>query len=245
MDIKSVLVNPWLYVALFAILYLGLLGFGKSLRRLGVKKGLGLLIIAGVAFVLFGGSALLGIGSGVSVSGSGVSAVILSAGNVNATTNVDFLNDREDVMTIYLSDADIVDGEEISFNATIQRRSIIEDERVKVTCSMSDQTISGVTLTNLIEKTDDKIDLDIREASDSGVIIGFANTGTDRGTHLGSNTVYQYVDFSEGDGEETVYIAFDQEETWQDGMTDYDTEARLGCNADGVPFSVLFLSSGA
>ncbi len=100
--------------------------------------------------------------------------------------NVDFLepyNTSLIKLTIY------IDGEEISFNATIERLDIREDARVKVTCTLSDQTISGVTLDNIIEKSEDKIELDISDHS-----VRYANQ-LEYSEHLVKNIGSLYVRF--------------------------------------------------
>lgn len=216
--------NPMFYAILFGV---GLLGayakiyFFKK-KTLSPKK---LLVFGAVGFLLATfGTSWLGVGSiGGSASDTilagGVTSVLLHDGLVNATTTSDFLNDAEDEMTFYITDANILDGEEILFNVTLRRDDTREDHRAKVTCYMPDQKLTGVTLENLIESTNDDLDIDINDAGD-----------------VTKNTIVYYADFTEGDGEVEIQIAYDQEETWEDGMTAYDTVATLSCNADGVPF---------
>ncbi|GAJ00894.1 unnamed protein product, partial [marine sediment metagenome] len=94
------------------------------------------------------------------ISAYGDLSVRLHDGLSNTTTSEDYLNDDEDVMTIYSADASIEDGEEYSFNATIERSAISEDVNLKLTCTIDDKEISGVTADNIAEKTAGKIDLD-------------------------------------------------------------------------------------
>lgn len=167
-----------------------------------------------------------------SVSDYGVLSITLSDGVVNdstgvdSTTTEDYLNDEQDFMTFYSADANIIDGEEYGFNATIERSKVAEDVNVKVTCSVPDKELSGVTATNLIEKTSGKIDLTF-------VGSGISSTGK----HIDDNSVYTYVTFAEGDGVEVIQVNADQEETYHDGMTDLDDYVDIVCDAEGVPFT--------
>lgn len=159
---------------------------------------------------------------------TGEITVTLSNGIVNnataGTTTEDYLNDEEDFMTFYSSDANIDDGYEYEFNVTIERELVEGDANVKLTCRVDDKELSGVTADNLIEKTGGQIDLDFIGATSSG-------------KHSDDNTVWSYVAFSEGTGSVTVEIGADQEETYHDGMTDLDDYVDIECDANGVPFT--------
>ena len=156
------------------------------------------------------------------VSAYGTITVTMHDGLSNATTTEDYLNDEKNFMTIYSADANIEDGEEYLFNVTIERSAIAEDANVKVTCNIADKEISGVTFTNLAEKTSGQVDLDIN----------------DGGIYFDDNTVWKYIAFSEGVNSQEVQVAFDQEETYHDGMTDMDDYVDLVCDAEGVPFTL-------
>ena len=160
------------------------------------------------------------------VSDYGSLNVILSDGLSNTTTTEDYLNDDKDVMTIYSADANILDGEEYAFNATIQRSEIAEDVNLKVTCTIPDKELSGVTADNIAEKTAGKIDLDY---------VGATSTGK----HLDDNSVWTYVAFAEGYGSKEIQIKFDHEETYHDAMVDMDDTAEVNCNVEGVPFKLV------
>mgnify|MGYP003572656244 FL=1 len=179
------------------------------------------------AMGLLGTATVTDIAAEEQASAVGNVEVALSAGLSNATTTEDYLNDAEDQMTIYSADANIADGEEYSATVTITRSNVADAGLVRVTCTIPDKEISGVTADNLAEKTSGKIDLDLN----------------DGGTHLDDNTVYWDEPFAVADNSETVTIAFDQEETYHDGMVDMDDYVDVNCDAAGVPFSIRIIAN--
>lgn len=158
------------------------------------------------------------------VDNVGLLTVKLHDGLNNASTSSDYLNDEEDFMTIYSVDADIEGDEEIKFNATIYREKVGEDANLKVSCTIDDKELSGVTVDNLADKTGGQIDLDINDA----------------GTHSDDNTVWLYKAYSESTNELEFEIAFDQEETYHDGMSDLDDYIDVKCIAESGSQSVDF-----
>ena len=187
---------------------------------LGVKADNVALIIAIVGIALGGFGVLWTFGTGL-VSGTtatitgadgtqdtvdytGTISIVIHDGLSNATTTEDYVDDSEVFMEIFSADANIADGEEYLFNITVDRSQVAYADTVLVTCSIADKEISGVTADNLAEKTLGKIDLDIN----------------DGGSHVNDNTVEKLVSFGTGDSSIEVQVAFDQEETYHDGMAD-------------------------
>ncbi len=156
----------------------------------------------------------------------GILSVTLHDGLSHVTTTEDYLNDAEDVMTIYSANASIADGEEYAFNVTIQRSTIAEDVNLKVTCTIPDKEISGVAAKNICEKTAGQIDLDYVGASSTG------HYATD-------NSVWTYVAMAEGTGSAEIQVKFDQEETYHTGMADMDDTAEVNCDVNNVPFKLI------
>lgn len=242
--ILSILSNPWFYAVFLAIAFLGLSAFLGPLRKVGLTKGrIMFLGVIGLVFSL-GLFSMAGLGSvGLDSSSDVISRVTLSGGLVNVTSTQDYYNSAEDVVTFQTTDSVILDGEEISFNATLERADIKEDARVRVQCTINDKALTGVTLENMAETTDGEIDLDIRLPSEMGAL-DLPNTGTDVGTHISDLTVERYIDFAEGTGSQVIMVAFDHEETWHDGMTNFDTVGLVSCNANGTPFTANIVSAG-
>lgn len=138
-------------------------------------------------------------------------------GLANATTTEDYYNDDDTFLTFYSADASIADGEEYAWNITIDRQLASEDGVVTVSCNIPDKEISGVTADSLAEKTAGQVDLDIN----------------DGGRHSDDNTVYKSFALAEGTISQEVQIAFDQEETYHDGMTDLDDYVDVVCSITG------------
>lgn len=167
--------------------------------------------IAGVSSYLNVGS-LTG-ADDVLVGTAGALDLTIHDGLSNATTTEDYYNDDDTFLTFYSADASILDGEEYLWNITIERSLVAEDVSIKVSCSVPDKEISGVTADNIAEKTSGQIDLDIN----------------DGGKHSDDNTVYKYFAMAEGTGSLEVQVAFDQEETYHDGMVDLDDYVDAVC----------------
>ena len=74
----------------------------------------------------------------------------------------------------------------------------------------------------MADKTSGKIDLDIN----------------DGGTHSDDNTVYKLISFSAGTANAEAEIAFDQEETYHDGMVDMDDYVDVVCTVSDVDQSL-------
>jgi hypothetical protein len=166
----------------------------------------------------------------------GIVDVRLSNGIVNSSVvgaDNDYLNDAEDLMTIYVTDSEIADGDEIYFNATIERNVVEKAGAIAIECSIADKEISGVTADNLAQKTNGKVDLDVRLAGESG----------DQGTHVGNNKVTRILPMAEGTAVATITVAFDQEETYEDGMTPYSSYVDVVCSASGTPFGLKVIAS--
>jgi hypothetical protein len=138
-------------------------------------------------------------------------------GLANATTTEDYYNDADTFLTFYSADANIADGEEYVWNITIERDLVAEDGSVKVSCSVPDKEISGVTADSIAEKTGGQIDLDIN----------------DGGRHTSDNVVEKSFAMTEGDNDLEIQVAFDHEETYHDGMTDLDDYVDVVCSVTG------------
>ena len=183
--------------------------------------------------IMFGG---IGYGTGLfnTASVSGDDNVVGTAGGLdlkihdglaNATTTEDYYNDEDTFLTFYSADASIVDGEEYSWNITIDRELAAEDAVIKVECTIPDKEISGVTADSIAEKTGGQVDLDIN----------------DGGRHSSDTSVYKSFSMAEGTITQEVQVAFDQEETYHDGMTDLDDYVDIVCvvsSDDGASSSV-------
>lgn len=167
-------------------------------------------------------------GTPTAVTGAlGSLSVKMHDGLVNATTTSDHVNDAYDVMTFYVADANIADGEEIIFNVTLERSDVSSAGSVTLSCTIPDKELSGVTADNIAEKTSGKVDLDINDA----------------GTHADDNTVSKVITFAEGTAVAEVQVAFDQEETWEDGMTAYDEYAEVKCTAGSESFKAVIYAA--
>ena len=62
---------------------------------------------------------------------------------------------------------------------------------------------------------------------------GCLNLKKDGGNYVDDNTVKKTYAFAEGDADVVVEIAFDQEETYHDGMVDLDDYVDMTCTATG------------
>lgn len=218
------------FILILAVLGL-LLGvfllFGKSKIRSSNKMGATIVALALLAFSIWGlvialpgftGTATVFPGNEVATATVlGALDVKLSGGLSNATATEDYYNDDEDFVTFYSADANIADGEEYSYNATIERTKVTYAGAITVTCTIPDKEISGVTADNLAEKTAGKIDLDLN----------------DGGNFVDDNTVKKIYSFAEGTSSTVVEIAFDAEETYHDGMVDLDDYVDMNCVATG------------
>jgi len=158
--------------------------------------------------------------------------VLLSGGLANSTSTEDHYNDAKDFLTFYSADANIEDAQDYSFNATIERSLIAEDANVKVTCTVPDKELSGITDDNLIDKDSGQIDL------------VFGGDATSTGSYTDDNTVWTYVAFAEGAGSKVVTHTLEHVEAYHDGMEDYDDYVNINCNADGVPYTARIYSAG-
>ncbi len=134
-------------------------------------------------------------------------------GLANTTATEDYYNDDETELTFYSADANIADGEEYKWNITAERKEASEAGVILVSCNIPDKEISGITANNLAEKTGGQVDLDIN----------------DGGKHSDDNTVYRRFALSEGTISQEIEVAFDQEETYHDGMTDLDDYVDITC----------------
>lgn len=222
---------------MFVLLAVAVTKYGW-LSMTGLSKRTQFIAILVLGLVISGVGASLWAGSGVntaSLSGTttaqseelyGDVTVRLAAGVVNTSANDDYLNSAEDVITFYIADADIIDGEKIQFNATIERTKVSKGAAFIVECTAPDKDISGITADNLVEKTAGDIDLTVDGS----------------GTHTSTNTVRKVVSLAEGTSSTTIRIAYDQEESYEDGMTPYDDVAEVNClvRDDASSFSVPF-----
>lgn len=234
------------FISILAVLGL-LLGifllFGKSKIRSSNKMGATIVALALLAFSIWGlvialpgftGTATVFPGNEVATATVlGTLDVKLSGGLSNVTTTEDYYNDDEDFITFYSADANIADGEEYSYNATIERTKVTYAGAITVTCTIPDKEISGVTADNLAEKTAGKIDLDLN----------------DGGNFVDDNTVKKIYSFAEGTSSTVVEIAFDHEETYHDGMVDLDDYVDMNCVATGdagesVSWTARFYADG-
>lgn len=152
------------------------------------------------------------------VNAYGTLSVKIADGYGNSTiTTDDYYNDANTIMTSYKADASQNDGEEFGFNLTILRTSISEDASIPISCSIPDKALAGVVLENIAEKTSGKIDLD------------YVNTNDNTGTHVSDTEVSTSVSMAEGVASVVVEVKFDSEETYLDGMTDFDDYADVNC----------------
>ncbi len=191
------------------ILLIGALAFG----------GIG--VVQGWAGGVMGTATVTGIDA---VEGTcGLLNVKLHDGLSNDSTSEDYLNDAKDFMSVYSADAEMTDGLEYVFNATIYRSNVGEDCNLKIACTMPDKELAGVTENTLAEKTSGQIDLDIN----------------DEGTHSDDNTVWTYVALSESTVSTDVEIAYDHDEEYHDGMTDLDDYTDLSCSATAQDGNVV------
>ena len=167
-------------------------------------------------------------GQAVSLSDVGEMTLKIHDGLVNASTTDDTVDSSDKFMTFYAPDADIMEGEEIAFNITVGRSNIAEDTAIKVTCVLPDKDITA-SEDCIALKTAGEINLDFVGARDSG-------------THIDDNTVYTYVDFSEGTGSKNIKVKFDQDESFHDAMTDLQDYVDVTCTlttADGQSDQVV------
>lgn len=227
----------WFILSIIGALFGATVLFGKNPLKASLGKAPAMLV----------GVALLGVGiwgaisyfpGGVSTasvtdaqvpaiaqSTLGTLSVVLHDGQTNtsgtAVTTEDYYNDDNDFLTFYSADANIADAEEYRYNVTLERSSVTYASSVKVSCTIPDKEISGVTADNIAEKTSGKVDLTYNAGA------------TSTGNFADDNTVWTYVTFAEGDGSQELLIAFDQEETYHDGMTDLDDYVDMSCVATG------------
>lgn len=163
--------------------------------------------------------------TGIAIVTAGALNLKLHDGLVNATATQDYYNDDDTLLTFYSTDAAVADGEEFVWNITIERSTAVEAAVYEVSCSIPDKEISGITADNLAEKTAGQIDLDIN----------------DGGNHANDNTVTKKVSVAAGTVTTEVEVAFDQEETYHDGMVDLDDYVDATCSVtadDGNSASV-------
>lgn len=201
--------------------------FGKSKFKSGNKMFAMLIALVIIAFSIWGlvavvpslggPASIISGGSDPTVTTLGALSVKLSGGLSNTTATEDYYNDEEDYLTVYSADANIIDGEEYTYNATIERTKVTYASSVTVSCTIPDKELSGVTEDNLAEKTAGRIDLDLN----------------DGGNFVDDNTVKKIYTFAEGVASTVVEIAFDQEENYHDGMVDMDDYVIMTCTATG------------
>lgn len=198
---------------------------GSVGKIVGLKKTFVFMLFI-VVGIIAGGIAVIGGtlgGATASITGTGTTVtdgmtagaltLIIHDGLSNVTTTEDYYNDEDTFLTFYSADASILDGEEYIWNITIERSYASEDAVFTISCNVPDKELSGVTADNIAEKTGGEIDLDIN----------------DGGTHSDDNTVYKKVAMAEGTVSTEVQVAFDQEETYHDGMTDLDDYVDAVC----------------
>lgn len=228
----------WFILSIIGALLGASVLFGKNPLKATLGKGLSMVIgVALVGFAVWGAITFWPF-AGVStasvttadvpaVAGSTIGTLnaVLSNGITNtsgtAVTTEDYYNDDFDFLTFYSADANIADGEEYRYNVTIERTSVTYASAVKITCTVPDKELSGVTADNIVEKTSGRIDLTYNQGT------------TSTGSFDNDNTVETLLTFAEGDGSNVVEIGFDQEETYHDGMTDLDDYVDMSCSAVG------------
>jgi hypothetical protein len=218
-----------------ALALLVLFGQQKNIPLLnGVSRNMALIVTIG-GFILTGGlGAISGLSTGSVLADNqdaGDVTVVLSGGVVGTTTSLDYYHDtfggNDDEVKFYVTDASVADGGYINVTATIERTSVKDATTIEVSCNAPDQEISGITADSLVEKTNGEVDLTIGGS----------------GTHRNDNTVVKNVAYAEGDASETVVISFEQEETYQDAMSELDDQYVISCTANGVPFAITNIAN--
>jgi len=191
------------------------------------KNFLLLLVLVGVGvFVYFAATGGIKLDTGsIQLSGTSSPAVDnigdLTLQVLDGKTNVtgtaisteDYYDDDKTFLTFYSADVNIDDGNEYTFNISIERSNVQEAAAVKVYCTFPDKELAGLAIDNIIQKTNGKVDADINDA----------------GTAEGDNAVWKTVTFAAGTSTAVAVVAADHEEDYHDQMQDLDDYVDFAC----------------
>ncbi len=155
---------------------------------------------------------LTGATSGADLTGEIECVVSKTVETNTSASDGDYINDEEDITTLYLTDEEIADTNTIIFNATCKRKLISEDAIFEITCEALDKPLAGETDKKLVTVSSGQLQLTI-----------------EGGGSKSADSVTEDVALSEGTNSVVIDISVQQDESYQDSMVDMDDYYDIVC----------------